>query len=127
VKAEYRKAHPDVLERRAAEVNAAIHHLEAIYRRNFFPRMKVRWDTYPDHSGHLTTLGCFRCHDGSHKSASGEVVTNDCRTCHVIVAQGNAGAIAHATDDAGLDFQHPSDVGDAWQGMVCSDCHSGDS
>jgi len=127
VQAYYRTEHPEVLEKRAPAVNAAIHHLQTIYHRNFFPRMKVRWDTYPDHSAHLITPGCFRCHDGNHKSASGEVVPNDCRTCHVIVAQGNAGELEHATDDAGLEFSHPGDVGDAWQGMACTDCHGGAS
>jgi hypothetical protein len=127
VQAYYRKEHPDMLERQAPAVTAAIHHLETIYRRNFFPRMKVRWDVYPDHSAHLLTPGCFRCHDGNHVAASGDVVTNDCRTCHVIVAQGNAGELEHATDDAGLDFHHPGDVGDAWQGMACTDCHGGAS
>jgi len=125
VRAFYGAEHPEILDRRAPDVNAAVHHLQTIYRRNFFPRMKVRWDTYPDHSGHLATPGCFRCHDGGHEAASGEVVTNDCRTCHAIVAQGTAEEMAHATDEAGLDFVHPGDVGDAWQGMACTDCHGG--
>lgn len=123
VRAYYREEHPEVFAARQADVNAAIYHLEAIYRHNFFPRMRVRWDTYPDHSGHLTTPGCFRCHDGNHASAAGDVVTNDCRTCHVILAQGTAGALRQSSDEVGLDFEHPGDVGDTWQGMACPDCH----
>jgi nitrate/TMAO reductase-like tetraheme cytochrome c subunit len=123
VQAHYRTERPDVLATRNADLSAAIGQLQDIYRRNFFPRMKVRWDTYPDHSAHLTSPGCFRCHDGAHVSEANETLTNDCRTCHAIVAQGNADTLEHATDVKGLDFAHPGDIGDAWQGMACADCH----
>jgi nitrate/TMAO reductase-like tetraheme cytochrome c subunit len=126
LRAHYRDEHPDLAAKRASDVDAAAYQLQSIYRGNFFPRMKVRWDTYPDHSGHLTSPGCFRCHDGGHVSEGGEALSNDCRTCHAIVAQGNADALEYATDVAGLEFAHPGDVGDAWQGMACADCHGGD-
>jgi hypothetical protein len=32
--------------------------------------------------------GCFRCHDGSHTSADGQTITNDCSACHQLVASG---------------------------------------
>ncbi len=32
--------------------------------------------------GHMDFPGCFRCHDGSHTSAGGKTIPNDCDTCH---------------------------------------------
>jgi hypothetical protein len=49
--------------------------------------MKIAWGTYPNNIGHEDFLGCFRCHDGSHKSADGKVIPDDCETCHAILAQ----------------------------------------
>lgn len=124
VKAFYAAEYPDVAEERANDIAAAIHWLKTIYERNFFPRMKVRWDTYPDHSGHMDSPGCFRCHAGSHVDAAGETLTSDCRTCHTILAQGPADLMEHATDLDGLDFAHPGEIGDLWQVMTCPDCHA---
>jgi hypothetical protein len=56
--------------------------LQALYRRNVFPAMKVTWGSYPDNRGHLTSSGCFRCHDGSHADATGAVISVDCGSCH---------------------------------------------
>ena len=59
------------------------------YRENVFPAMKVGWDTYIDHIGHGEEFdrGCFRCHDGKHLNSKGEAISNDCNTCHVILAK----------------------------------------
>jgi cytochrome c1 len=59
-----------------------------IYLRNIFPDMRVTWGTHPNNLGHTDSLGCFRCHDGSHTSADGQTITNDCSACHQIVASG---------------------------------------
>ena len=48
----------------------------------FFPAMKVRWNTYYSNEGHFHFLGCFRCHDGQHKSVDGNAIRSDCSTCH---------------------------------------------
>jgi hypothetical protein len=56
-------------------------------------------------------------------SDAGDALTNDCRTCHAIVAQGPAGQLQYADDVEGLDFEHPGDLGDVWQAMACPDCH----
>ena len=61
--------------------------VQAIYRRNVFPAMKVAWGTYPNNIGHEDFLGCFRCHDDSHKRADGRAITQDCNACHTILAQ----------------------------------------
>ena len=44
--------------------------------------MKVTWGTYPDNKGHVTSNGCFRCHDDSHKAKDGSTISADCEYCH---------------------------------------------
>jgi hypothetical protein len=56
--------------------------LQALYRRNVFPAMKVTWGSYPDNRGHIVATGCFRCHDGSHATTGGEAISADCEYCH---------------------------------------------
>jgi hypothetical protein len=56
--------------------------LQEAYRRNVFPAMKVAWGAYPNHLGHMTSTGCFRCHDGEHAAADGSVISGDCEYCH---------------------------------------------
>jgi hypothetical protein len=48
--------------------------------------MKVTWGTYPNNLGHTDAPGCFRCHDGNHVSAAGRTISNDCATCHDLLA-----------------------------------------
>ncbi len=57
-----------------------------IYARNVFPKMKVTWGTYPNHIGHERSPGCFRCHDEEHSSEAGETISQDCDTCHTLLA-----------------------------------------
>ena len=64
------------------EVTRTVATLQALYRRNVFPAMKVTWGSYPDNRGHLTSTGCFRCHDGSHAEASGATISAECDLCH---------------------------------------------
>ncbi len=105
-------------------VDAAIKQIQKIYSENFFPEMKVSWRQYPDHIGHMTSPGCFRCHDGKHVSDTGKVIRNDCNICHTIIAQGK-GATLESITTGGLEFEHPEDVGDEWKEQNCSECHDG--
>lgn len=68
----------------AATLERAVRALRAVYRHNVFPAMKVTWGTYPDNLGHVTSNGCFRCHDGRTSSDGGEL-SADCEFCHVQV------------------------------------------
>ncbi len=97
--------------------------LTEIFKDNFFPAMKTRWDVYPDNIGHLNSTGCFRCHDGEHHDSSGNAISKDCRICHTIIEQGPAGQTQKSTD--GLEFQHPFSDDGSWKDMNCSDCHTG--
>ena len=67
-------------------MQAAAREVRAIYARNVFPGMNVKWGTYPNNIGHEDFPGCFRCHDDKHRSADGKVITQDCSACHAILA-----------------------------------------
>ena len=66
------------------DLRQAIGVTQVIYRANVFPSMKVGWGTYPNQLGHITSNGCFRCHDESHKTTAGLVISQDCELCHAM-------------------------------------------
>jgi hypothetical protein len=86
----YRQNYPDLYAKRAQDINQAGQVLLAIYNRNVFPELKVGWGTYPNNLGHTDFPGCFRCHDGSHTTAEGKTITQDCNTCHQLLATDEA-------------------------------------
>ena len=86
----YRESYPAVYNEHKAEVARAGQGVLAIWNRNVFPDMKVTWGTYPNNVGHTDFPGCFRCHDGSHNSADGRSVSQDCGACHNILAMDEA-------------------------------------
>jgi len=86
VNAFYRTKYPSVYDSRRALVQQAASSVSEIYLRNIFPEMKMTWGVHPSNIGHNDSPGCFRCHDGSHASADGKVIANDCDTCHRILA-----------------------------------------
>lgn len=49
-----------------------------------FIDQQMKWDTHPDNSQHLTSPGCFRCHDGKHLTEENEAVRLECNLCHSI-------------------------------------------
>lgn len=106
-------------------LKVTIDEVQKIYRDNFFPEMKVDWKVYPDNIGHKDWAGCFRCHDGQHKTPDGKgsIKANDCNACHIILAQGK-GAQLEKLNPQGQAFEHPGgDYGD----MKCNECHTGGS
>jgi len=96
--------------------------VQQIYRDNFFPEMNASWDKYPDNIGHMIWPGCFRCHDGKHKTADGarSIKASDCNTCHTILSQGSGDELNLLTP-GGQKFKHPGDEVDG----ACNDCHTG--
>jgi hypothetical protein len=123
----YQKTYPQLVPSHEVAISAATASLQGIYDQTFFPDMNVRWNTYPTRDGHLNFMGCDRCHDGQHRSASGRVITADCSTCHRILRQGTPASLKVATGAGGLAFEHPVDIGDAWKEAPCSACHTGGS
>jgi nitrate/TMAO reductase-like tetraheme cytochrome c subunit len=98
--------------------------VQQIYRDNFFPEMKANWSVYPDNLGHMIWPGCFRCHDGRHKSEDKKLTikANDCNACHTILAQG-VGEEMNTLTPGGQKFVHPG--GDLDDYPTCNDCHNG--
>jgi cytochrome c2 len=84
----YRTNYPEIDRAQRSSVQQSGEEVAAIYLRNIFPEMRVNWGTHPNNLGHMDSLGCFRCHDGSHTSADGQTITNDCAACHQIIASG---------------------------------------
>lgn len=123
----YQKTYPQIYAAKRQAIDGAIAYLRANFDENFFPAMKVRWDTYPTNDRHFDSVGCFRCHDGLHKSIQGTVIPSDCDTCHKILSQGKAGSVQFATGAKGLEFAHPVDIGPITASQPCSTCHSGGS
>lgn len=114
--AEYYKAH-------SAKIRSAAQQVVEMYKLNFFPEMNARWDAYPEHIGHLTSPGCFRCHDDEHKAPTGQVISRDCKICHTIIEQGPPGQTQKSAE--GLEFLHPFNNDESWKDMNCFDCHTG--
>jgi hypothetical protein len=80
------KGYPNVPE---ASVDRAVATARHAYERNVFPSMKVTWGSYANNVGHSDPgpspfPGCFRCHDESHKTRDGKVISQDCSLCHTI-------------------------------------------
>lgn len=105
-----------------ARIRPVIDVAQQIYTNNFFPEMKASWQVYPENIGHKDWPGCFRCHDGQHKTADGKrtIKANDCNACHTILAQGNGAELEQLTPN-GQKFKHPGDEVDG----ACNDCHTG--
>ncbi|NIA31133.1 MAG: cytochrome C [Actinobacteria bacterium] len=120
----YSKNYPDLAKENADSLQQTILGIQAAFSKNIFPEMKVQWTDYPDHIGHMTSRGCFRCHDGKHVSQSGKIITNKCDACHSIVAQGPANDMQYASSQNSLPFKHPVDIGGEWQDTGCYECHS---
>ena len=82
----YRSEHPEVLSAKAELVKSAGEGLVTVFTTNVFPEMKVTWGTHPNHIGHMSYPGCFRCHDGDHTAKDGTSITQDCAACHNLLA-----------------------------------------
>ena len=117
----YQREYPDVWNERRAAVNQAIDGVRQAYDRNFFPEMKVNWKTYPDNIGHMTSPGCFRCHEGRHVNQFGEIIRHDCDICHTFLNP--------VEGDGGLrfikqgEFAHPYTLEGAHVNLRCNQCH----
>ncbi len=82
----YQHKYADVWAKSSNDVQLAAQALVAIYRNNVFPDLKVTWGTYPNNLGHMDDPGCFRCHDDSHATPEKKTITQDCSTCHEMLA-----------------------------------------
>ena len=107
----------------SAKVESVVAEAQRIYRHNFFPEMKADWRAYPDNISHKDWAGCFRCHDGQHKTADGKksIQASDCNSCHTILAQGS-GADLEKLNAKGHRFFHLDAIN---EDFTCNNCHTG--
>ena len=83
----YTDNYPDLSkEKRELITRAAGAALEA-YNENVFPKMKIGWDTYSKYIGHHNDSGCFRCHNDEFEAEDGSTITQDCESCHTLLAE----------------------------------------
>jgi hypothetical protein len=122
IKTFYVENYPDV---DSSLVTIAVSGLQNEFSKNIFPEMKVRWDVYPNHIGHVEFNGCFRCHNDNLVTNEGNFISKDCNLCHSIIAQGSPDDLQVAAINEQLDFIHPTDIDEEWREMLCVDCHTG--
>jgi hypothetical protein len=118
----YRSIHPAYYQAEKKRIDTAINESIAVFKSIRFPEMKVDWRTHPDNIGHFYYPGCFRCHDGEHKTKEGKIISKDCNICHDILGQREAGVAMIEIPDS--QFTHPVDLGDLSM-YNCADCHKG--
>ncbi|MBL8086946.1 MAG: NapC/NirT family cytochrome c [Chthonomonas sp.] len=121
LRAYYKETYADFMATGASKLEAAIVSIQAIYKQNYFPEMRTDWRSHNDNLDHLRGNGCFRCHNGKLTSDKGKVISKDCNTCHTFVSQGKPGQTK--TNFAGMEFEHPVDIGDEWKNTPCKECH----
>ena len=105
------------------QLAALVHETKTIFSRNFFPEMKADWRAYPDNISHKDWAGCFRCHDGLHKTSDGKrsIAASNCNSCHTILAQGS-GAQLENLSAKGHRFFH---IDAPNEDFSCNNCHTG--
>ena len=82
----YAVNYPEIAVRDSVLIDSAISALKETYSRNIHPYMKIIWGSYPNHLGHRSSPGCFRCHSPYMVDAEGKAVSDDCTLCHSILA-----------------------------------------
>jgi hypothetical protein len=87
LQAYYADNYPEVASEQAGDIAGAAEALGDIYSVNIFPQMEVWWNTYPEHIGHETSDGCYRCHTKGMRTAERVQISTDCDVCHVVLAE----------------------------------------
>ena len=119
----YKSDYPEFYGKNRDIISRSIESIQASFRQNTFPSMKVTYDVYPEHIGHLETPGCFRCHNDSFISEEGRIISRDCDLCHTIAGQGSPETMQLTNIRESLEFKHPIDIGMVWKEANCSECH----
>jgi hypothetical protein len=86
----YEKQQPQVWAAKKDVILAAARVLGEAWAVNVWPQMNIGWGTYPSELGHEQTTGCWRCHDEKHATKDGKTISQDCDTCHALLAQDEA-------------------------------------
>ncbi|MFW5906173.1 MAG: NapC/NirT family cytochrome c [Desulfobia sp.] len=84
----YKKKYPELIKNNSTLLEKAITGAQQAYLENVFPNMNVQWGTYENSIGHDDEdSACFRCHGRLRDQESGELITEDCDACHLILAE----------------------------------------
>ena len=119
----YQKFDPKLAAEKKAAIDQAIEEVRSIYRRNFFPDMKVDWRAYPDDIGHMIFDGCFRCHDNKHVRDDKVAIRRDCTVCHEFLQSSPVETGGNAFHQAAP--EHPYKLEGIHAELNCSKCHTG--
>ena len=125
LRAYYNEDYPELVDSLGGEIDEAVNVLQEIYSLNFFPEMNTDYRERENNLSHFVNDGCFRCHNQYMVDDAGAPLATDCKTCHVIVAQGPSGEVEDLEMSlTGLDFQHPEDIDEYWKEVKCTACHT---
>ena len=121
----------------AAEFKPAEQKFNAVMREVLlaasFREKDFSWKSFPNHTGHSDTPGCFRCHDGKHYNDKGEAIRLQCTLCHAlpeVTRENGKGSVASLLPEKAGEQQpdshqrpnfmhtHADDVG-----PECETCH----
>jgi hypothetical protein len=116
----YAKNHPGVASRTA--IDSAVSSITRIYEQNVFPWMRVDWASYPNNIGHRNWPGCFRCHDGNHRTSSGKTLVNTCSVCHTAPQRGPLLPLG-TTPPMSNESWHPFPLNGKHGRVLCNLCH----
>jgi len=83
----YKQNYADLATSKAEDIAKASQALGDLWAGNVFPSMNIKWGTYLSNIGHEHAPGCFRCHDEEHVTADKQAISQDCSTCHSLLAQ----------------------------------------
>jgi hypothetical protein len=82
----YRSEQPETYGSKRQAVLDSARGLLGVWERNVFPEMNITWGTYTSHIGHTDFPGCYRCHDDAHVATDGRTISQDCSSCHEMLA-----------------------------------------
>lgn len=123
IKEFYASNYEDIYNDNYAMIEQAIAGIQEEFNKNIFPEMKVKWSAYHNNIGHLEFIGCFRCHNDRHSTATGQTISMDCNLCHSIIAQGTPDTLQIGSIYDELEFVHPNDPDQMWKEGLCVECH----
>lgn len=125
----YKQNYADFAAKEPQKVTDAVAQLKTYTTSSFFPDQKMNWETHPNNIGHKDFPGCFRCHDGKHVNAAGEVIRLECNLCHSVPVVSQASQLV-ANIPVNKGIEPPSHKDSKWIAMhresmddTCATCH----
>ena len=81
---ELKEKYPDAWHRSEDLLEDQQELMAGLLLRNQFDAADISWRSFPDNAGHRNSPGCFRCHNGRHQTAEGDLLPVSCTQCHGI-------------------------------------------